>query len=89
MPTCVGAQETLAETEMEEAEIALLNLLGQSGSAKSHIETTTTATVGIDKKICDTTIEIVNHGKDLVSNQDMEVAIGEMAANISDQKLIA
>ena len=54
MPTCVGAQETLAETEMEEAEIALspeanlaatqteekvlLNLLVQSGSAKSHIE---------------------------------------------------
>ena len=54
MPTCVEAQETLAETEMEEAEIALspeadlaatqirekvlLNLLVQSGSAKSHIE---------------------------------------------------
>ena len=54
MPTCVGAQETLAETEMEEAEIALspetnlaatqtkekvlLNLLVQSESAKSHIE---------------------------------------------------
>ena len=54
MPTCVGEQETLAETEMEDAEIALspeadlaatqtrekvlLNLLVQSGSAKSHIE---------------------------------------------------
>ena len=89
MPTCVGAQETLAETEMEEAEIALLNLLRQSGSAKSHIETTTTTTVGIDKKIRDTTIEIVNHGKDLVRDQDTEVAIGEMAVKISDQKLIA
>ena len=74
---------------MEEAEIALLNLLGQSGSAKSHIETTTTTAIGIDKKIHDTTIEIVNHGKDLVRDQDMEVAIGEIAANISDQKLIA
>ena len=74
---------------MAEAEIALLNLLGQSGSAKSHIETTTSTTVGIDQKTRDTTIEIVNHGKDLVRDQDMEVAIGEMAANISDQKLIA
>ena len=35
MPTCVGKQETLAEREMEDAKIALLNLLGQSGSAKS------------------------------------------------------
>ena len=88
MPTCVEAKETLAETEMKEAKIALLNLLGQSGSAKSHIETTTTTTVGIDEKNRDTTIEIVNHGKDLVRDQDMEVAIGEMAANITDQKLI-
>ena len=53
------------------------------------LETTTTTTVGIDEKIRDTTIEIVNHGKDLVRDQDMEVAIGEIAANISDQKLIA
>ena len=89
MPTCVGAQETLAETEMKEAKIALLNLLGQSRSAKSHIETTTTTTIGIDEKIRDTMIEIVNHGKDLVRDQDMEVAIGEMAAKINDQKLIA
>ena len=53
------------------------------------LETTTTTTVGIDEKIRDTTIEIVNHGKDLVRDQDMVVAIGEIAANISDQKLIA
>jgi hypothetical protein len=38
MPTCVEAKETVAETEMKEADIALLNLLGQSGSAKSLIE---------------------------------------------------
>jgi len=53
------------------------------------LETTTATTVGIDEKIRDSTIEIVNHGKDLVRDQDMEVAIGEMAAKISDQKQIA